>query len=52
VLLQVDYEAGHGIGSTKTHRQPLLADEWAFLFWQLGVKECQPKAEVAATSPY
>ncbi len=36
VLLRVDYEAGHGIGSTKTQLEERLADEWAFLFWQLG----------------
>jgi prolyl oligopeptidase len=37
VLLRVDYDAGHGIGSTKTQRQELRADEWAFLLWQMGV---------------
>jgi prolyl oligopeptidase len=36
VLLRVDYDAGHGIGSTKTQRQELRADEWAFLLWQMG----------------
>src|SRR3954471_7580591 len=35
VLLRVDYDAGHGIGSTKTQRQELRADEWAFLLWQM-----------------
>jgi prolyl oligopeptidase len=33
----VDYDAGHGIGSTKSQRDAELADEMAFLFWQLGV---------------
>ncbi len=37
VLLRVDYDAGHGIGSTKSQRDAELADEVAFLFWQLGV---------------
>jgi prolyl oligopeptidase len=37
VLLRVDYEAGHGIGSTKTQQQELLADEMSFLLWQFGV---------------
>jgi prolyl oligopeptidase len=36
ILLRVDFEAGHGIGSTKTQTQQKLADEWAFLLWQLG----------------
>jgi prolyl oligopeptidase len=37
ILLRVDYDAGHGIGSTKSQRDAELADEMAFLFWQLGV---------------
>jgi prolyl oligopeptidase len=41
VLLRVDYDAGHGLGSTKTQRDEELADEMAFLFWQLGEKEFQ-----------
>jgi prolyl oligopeptidase len=36
VLLRVDYDAGHGMGSTKTQRDEELADEVGFLFWQLG----------------
>jgi prolyl oligopeptidase len=42
VLLRVDYDAGHGLGSTKSQRDAELADEEAFLFWQLGVREFQP----------
>ena len=38
VLLRVDYDAGHGIGSTKKQAYEQLADVFAFLFWQLGVK--------------
>ena len=37
VLLRVDYDAGHGIGSTRAQSDEQLADEDAFLFWQLGV---------------
>lgn len=36
ILLRVDYEAGHGIGSTKTQIEEELADEWSFLLWQFG----------------
>jgi prolyl oligopeptidase len=37
VLLRVDYDAGHGLlGSSRTQAQALIADEYAFLFWQLG----------------
>ncbi len=42
VLLRVDYDAGHGIGSTKTQREEELADEWSFALWQFGVAEFQP----------
>jgi prolyl oligopeptidase len=38
VLFRVDYESGHGIGSTKTQNQQELADEMAFLFRQLGAR--------------
>jgi prolyl oligopeptidase len=38
VLLRVDYDAGHGIGSTKKQAYEQLADVFAFLFWQLGVR--------------
>jgi prolyl oligopeptidase len=41
VLLRVDYDAGHGMGSTKTQRDDELADEVAFLLWQLGEPEFQ-----------
>jgi prolyl oligopeptidase len=42
ILLRVDYEAGHGFGSTKTQRQQELADEWSFLLWQFGEPGFQP----------
>jgi prolyl oligopeptidase len=43
VILRVDYDAGHGIGSTKSQADELLADEYAFLLWQLGDPAFQPK---------
>jgi prolyl oligopeptidase len=43
VVFRVDYSAGHGIGSTKLQRQEQTADQWAFLLWQMGVPEFQPK---------
>jgi prolyl oligopeptidase len=43
VLLRVDYDAGHGIGSTKAQANELQADEWAFLLWQFGDPAFQPK---------
>ena len=41
ILLRVDYDAGHGVGSTKTQVEQELADEWSFLFWQFGITPFQ-----------
>ncbi len=35
ILLRVDYDAGHGIGSTRTQQDRETADTYAFLLWQL-----------------
>ena len=43
VLMRVDYDAGHGLGSTKSQRDAEFADEVAFLFWQFGITAYQPK---------
>jgi prolyl oligopeptidase len=45
ILLRVDYDAGHGIGSTKSQRIEELADTYAFLFWQLGEPGFQPSVK-------
>jgi prolyl oligopeptidase len=42
ILLRVDYEGGHGMGSTKTQNEDETADEWSFLLWQFGVPGFQP----------
>lgn len=36
VLLRVEFEAGHGIGSTRTQSDEEYADAFAFIFWQSG----------------
>jgi prolyl oligopeptidase len=41
VLLDLDYEAGHGVGSTKLQRQKDTADIYTFLLWQLGHPDFQ-----------
>jgi prolyl oligopeptidase len=41
VLLDLDYDAGHGIGSTKLQRQRQAADYYSFLLWQTGHPEFQ-----------
>jgi prolyl oligopeptidase len=35
ILLRVDYDAGHGIGSTRAQQDREMADTYAFLLWQL-----------------
>ncbi|HXU56768.1 MAG TPA: prolyl oligopeptidase family serine peptidase, partial [Casimicrobiaceae bacterium] len=42
VLLRIDYDAGHGIGSTKKQAYEERADVFAFLLWQFGVAGFQP----------
>ena len=42
VLLRVDYDAGHGIGSTTSQREVTLADMWSFALWQMGDPQFQP----------
>ncbi len=36
VLMRVDFDAGHGIGSTREQVLAQYADVYSFLFWQLG----------------
>jgi prolyl oligopeptidase len=42
ILLRLDYNAGHGFGSTKKSQYEERADTFAFLFWQAGVRAFQP----------
>jgi prolyl oligopeptidase len=42
VLLRVDAEAGHGIGSTKAQNDAIYADMWAFVFWLAGLPDWRP----------
>lgn len=43
VLLRVDYDAGHGMGSTRGQHDLEYADEMSFLLWQFGDPDFQPK---------
>ncbi|HEY2177828.1 MAG TPA: prolyl oligopeptidase family serine peptidase [Caulobacteraceae bacterium] len=42
ILLRVDFDAGHGIGSTRAQQDREAVDTYAFLLWQTGVKGFQP----------
>jgi prolyl oligopeptidase len=43
VLLRLEYEAGHGQGSTRAQAQERSADLYSFLLWQFGDPGFQPK---------
>ncbi|MBU6436703.1 MAG: S9 family peptidase [Betaproteobacteria bacterium] len=43
VLLRLDYNAGHGIGNTKSQRQAETADIYSFLLWNMGVPGFAPQ---------
>jgi prolyl oligopeptidase len=45
VLLRVEQQGGHGIGSTRLQRLAETADIYAFLWWQMGDAEFQPARE-------
>ena len=36
ILMRLDMQAGHGMGSTATQRNAQAADIYAFLLWQMG----------------
>jgi prolyl oligopeptidase len=38
ILLRVEFEAGHGIGSTRGQQDRETADTYAFILWQTGAK--------------
>jgi len=42
VLLRLDYESGHGQGSTRAQLQERTADVYTFMLWQFGVPGFQP----------
>jgi len=42
VLLLLDPDAGHGIGSKRSQIHDQLASRWAFVLWRAGVRDFQP----------
>ena len=45
VLLRIDEEAGHGMGSNKTQTDALAVDVIAFVRWRAGLPDWQPAAQ-------
>lgn len=46
ILLQIDYEGGHGNNTTALHGHSNLSDIFAFAFWQLGHPDYLPKEKI------
>jgi prolyl oligopeptidase len=44
IILRVETDAGHGVGSTRKQRDDETADTYAFILWQTGDPRFQPKA--------
>jgi len=44
VLLRLEYDSGHGQGSTRAQLQARTADVFAFMLWQFGDPEFQPRS--------
>ncbi len=47
VLLRIDYDAGHGMGSSLSQYVDKQADEWAFALWQMGKDTARPTSPTA-----
>ncbi len=47
VLLRVELDAGHGVGSTRKQRDDESADTYAFILWQTGDPRFQPARAAA-----
>ncbi len=50
ILLRVDFDAGHGIGSNRTQALKLAADEYTFLGWRLGMGGFTPAEAATPTN--
>jgi prolyl oligopeptidase len=42
VLLRIDFDAGHGMGSSRSQADATWTDIYSFVLWQAGVPEFQP----------
>ena len=45
ILLRVDFDEGHGLGSSRPQRERLRADIQAFILWQSGDPDFQPQPD-------
>jgi prolyl oligopeptidase len=42
ILMRLEYDSGHGVGSTLRQAQARTADRYAFFLWQAGLPDFQP----------
>jgi prolyl oligopeptidase len=49
LLMRLEYDSGHGQGSTRAQSQARSADIWSFMLWQFGIPEFQPQAPAPAS---
>ncbi len=43
VLQRLEFDSGHGQGSTRAQSQARTADVWSFMLWQFGAPDYQPQ---------
>ena len=51
VLLDIDYEAGHGIGTAQGSVSQQRADPISFMLWQFGAEGFAPQATATGAVP-
>ena len=44
VLMRVDFDAGHGVSSSRTQRDQLYADIYTFALWRAGARRFMLKS--------
>jgi prolyl oligopeptidase len=50
VLLDIDYDSGHGIGNTRAQNIRRTTDMLAFMLWQFGDPDFRPTAQGSPSS--
>ena len=45
VLLRIETDGGHGVGSTASQQNALAADTYSFIFWRAGVPDWRPEVK-------
>ena len=49
--MRLEYDSGHGQGSTRAQLQQRTADIWSFMLWQFGDPGFQPVAPPSDAAP-